>query len=445
MRSRCLSSLAVFSTLVGSALRAQQRAPAACDQFQTAVRTDPDNFDAAARLGQCSVRDYEMIAPGGDSTRLVFRSSWSVALRALRRAVEVDPRYSRAYQPLFAILLAETRDGCSSVTGECAYVSPVLRDGDSVITIPRRVRLNVPGVDTYADVLRESDASRQASLTEARRVAERWSGVAPNDRRPHEYFGRALLELGDYLAASTELELAATLGTTESRRALFWDRFEALVKSDRGDDARRVLDEAVSDPGRDTTRLQSWTIASLNALLGRYRPPPVDSARERNARARIDSLVRTHPILRPPRPAFSDLLAAGDTIGARRRLTEMDSMIAAQEGARRLPWVGPQHLESAKFHLALGDTAGAEARLAEIERVLHHRPFQFSVGLTFSGPDPWMGRAWSLSGDVAVAQGRPDDGARMYRRVIGLWGGGDPDLTPVVDHARARLSSLTAR
>ena len=445
MRSRCLSTLAVFCTLVTPALRAQQRAPAACDQFQTAVRTDPDNLDAAARLGQCSVRDYEMIALGGDSTRLVFRSSWSSALRALRHAVEVDPRYSRAYRPLFAILFAETRDGCSSVTSECAYVSPVVRAGDSVITIPRRVRLNVPGVDTYADVVRESDANRRASLTEARTLAERWASVAPNDRQPHEYYGRASLELGDYTPASAELELAASLGTAENRRALFWDRFEALVKSDQGDDARRVLDEAVSDPGRDTTRLGSLTIASLNALLGRYRPPPVDSARARAFRARIDSLVRTRPVLRRPRPAFSELLAAEDTIGARRTLAELDSMIAPQEGVTRGPWVGPQHLESAKYHLALGDTAGAEAQLAEIERVLHHRPFQFSVGLTFSDPRPWMGRAWSLSGDVAVARGRPDEGARMYRRVIGLWGGGDPDLTPVVDHARARLSSLPGR
>lgn len=33
----------------------------------------------------------------------------------------------------------------------------------------------------------------------------------------------------------------------------------------------------------------------------------------------------------------------------------------------------------------------------------------------------------------------------MYRRVIGLWGGGDPDLNPVVDHARAALDSLSRR
>ena len=182
MRSRCLSILA-FCVLVAPDLRAQTP-PRACDQFHAAVRADSNNLDAAASLGACSVRDYEMIAPGGDSTRMVFRSSWSNALRALRHAVEVDPRYSRAYRPLFAILFAESRDGCSSVTGECGYVSPVVRDGDSVITILRRVRLNVPGVDTYGDVVRESQANRRTSLTEARRVAERWASVAPNDPRP---------------------------------------------------------------------------------------------------------------------------------------------------------------------------------------------------------------------------------------------------------------------
>jgi hypothetical protein len=106
MHNRCLAILA--AALWAPALRAQPRAPASCDPYQIALQADSTNLDAAARLGQCSVRDYEMIAPGGDSTRLVFRSSWSAALRALRRAVALDPGYSRAYRPLFAILFAET-------------------------------------------------------------------------------------------------------------------------------------------------------------------------------------------------------------------------------------------------------------------------------------------------------------------------------------------------
>ena len=109
------------------------------------------------------------------------------------------------------------------------------------------------------------------------------------------------------------------------------------------------------------------------------------------------------------------------------------------------PRVGSQHLESAKNHLALGDTTGAEAKLAEIEHVLHHRPFQFNFGLVFGDPRPWIGRAWSLSGDVAAARKRPEEAARMYRRVVGLWGGGDADLASMVDYARARLDSMSRR
>src|SRR5262249_11735264 len=154
-----------------------------------------------------------------------------------------------------------------------------------------RVRLNIPGVDTYDEASRESIAKGRANLTEAREHAERWLAVAPNDRRPREYLGRARLRLGDPAAAASELERAAALGDAASRRALFWDRFEALIKSDRGDDARRVLDEAIADPARDTARLSHYTIASLSALLGRHRPPPVDSNRLRLNRARIESIV----------------------------------------------------------------------------------------------------------------------------------------------------------
>jgi tetratricopeptide (TPR) repeat protein len=443
MRTSRLVSLAAFFVLLAADLHALQRPPASCDQFQAAVQADPKNLEAAANLGRCTVRDYEMIALGGDSTRLVFRSSWSSALRALRHAVELEPSYARAYRPLFAILFAETRDGCSSVTWECRHVSPVLRDGDSLLTIPRPVRLNVPGLDTYEEVVRESQASRRANLTEARALAQRWLIVAPSDRRPHEYLGRALLGLGDPAGAIRELEIAATLGTPESRGALFWDRIEAMVKTDQGADARRVLDEEVTNPARDTTRLPGYTIAGLNALLGRYRPPPVDSVRARRNRARMDSLIRISPPASRPTRGFSELLTDGDSVGARRVLAQLDSSLAPRDGVTRIPRVGPEHLWSAESHLTLGDTAVAEARLSEIEHVLDERPLRFAVSLGFGRP--WLGPAWLLSGDLAAARGQREAAARMYRRVIGLWGAGDDDLQPVVDQARARLGSLSRR
>lgn len=269
MQSRCLLSLAVLSVLAASEAQGLQRPPEECTEYEALVRADSSDLEAASRLGRCSVRDYEMMAPGGDSARLVFRSSWSVALRSLRRAVQRDAGYSRAYAPLFRILFAETRDGCSFVTGICTHVSPVLRDGDSVITVPRLVHLNGPKPDTYDEVVRESQSTRRANLTEAVALARQWARVAPDDRRPHEYLGRGLLHLGDPVAAATELEYAAVLGTADSRRQLFWDRFDALVKSGRIADAKRVLEETVSDPGRDSTQLDRYRIATLKALLGR--------------------------------------------------------------------------------------------------------------------------------------------------------------------------------
>src|SRR5215468_5361917 len=110
MLRRCLVSLSICCALVPASLRSQVRPPPACDQFRVVLQSDPKNLDAAASLGQCSVRDYEMIAPGGDSSRLAFRASWAVALRALRHAVELNPNFDRAYRPLFAILFADNRD-----------------------------------------------------------------------------------------------------------------------------------------------------------------------------------------------------------------------------------------------------------------------------------------------------------------------------------------------
>jgi hypothetical protein len=113
------------------------------------------------------------------------------------------------------------------------------------------------------------------------------------------------------------------------------------------------------------------------------------------------------------------------------------------QGMRRFPRVDETTLFSAEQHLALGDTLGAEARLSEIERPFNDQRFQY-VGTMYAA-GTWSGRAWLLSGDVAAARGRREEASRMYRRVIGLWGGGDANLKAVVDQARARLAALSAR
>jgi tetratricopeptide (TPR) repeat protein len=443
MMSHRVLILTSLGIVVASGSAAQPRAPMPCDEFVAAVQADPNNLEAAVALGRCSYRDYELMTLDGDSTRTVFRSSWTPALRALRRAVERDPSYSTAYRPLFSILFAETRDGCSSVTGECRYVAAVVRDGDSVVTVPRLVRLNIVP-DTYDEAMQQSQNTRRANLAEARDVARRWLAVAPNDPRPHEYLGRALLHLGAPVAAAEQLELAATLGTPGSRRQLFWDRIAALILSNRGADARRVLDDAVADPARDTARLASHAIAALNELVGRYRPPLIDSARVRWRDSVLREGIATMPSVPTRIPSFESLLAAGDTNGARRLLAREDSFTTSPGAMRTFAEPREVGLWSAERHLALGDTAGALAQLGEIGRAMDDRRFRYNVSLV-QGSRLWTGRAWLLLGNIAAAQGRRDEATTMYARVIGLWGGdgADGEAQPVVEQARDKLSALT--
>ena len=107
MPYRPFVAIALSTGLAGD-LRGQVRAPESCAQYEAVVRANPDDVAAAVNLGRCSVRDYEMIAPDGDSTRLHFRSNWSTAVRALRHAVQLDPANGRAYRPLFFILCRNT-------------------------------------------------------------------------------------------------------------------------------------------------------------------------------------------------------------------------------------------------------------------------------------------------------------------------------------------------
>ena len=444
MRYRWLLFHAVAYGATAPHLHGLQQSASPCAPLEAAMRANPDDQASAVSLGQCAVRDEEMVAPGGDSARLAFRTSWNPALRALRRAVQLDPGNSRAYPALFRMLFAELRDGCSRATGLCAHGASVIRDYDSLITVPRLVPTNTTP-SPYDPFVRETIDRQRPSLMEAATLAERWARIAPNDFRPHQYHGQALLRLGNFAEAADALERSAELGTVQSRRRLFWDRFEALVKANRGAGARRVLDEVVADSGRDTTQIRGVTVSELNALVGRLRLPPVDSVRMRRQQARIDSIARRRPPQPSQRePTVQELLTAGDTAGARRIVVRFDSMMAGQPGTVRLPNFDASHLQLAQFHLALGDTALAEARLADIERPFHERPFQFKIAFAY-GSQPWVGRAWKLSGDLAAARGRPADARRMYERVVGLWGGGDADLQSLVTEANSRLDALSRR
>ena len=57
MRAWQILGLTAASALSALQPGLSQRPPQACDQFEAALRTEPNNLDAAASLGRCAVRD----------------------------------------------------------------------------------------------------------------------------------------------------------------------------------------------------------------------------------------------------------------------------------------------------------------------------------------------------------------------------------------------------
>lgn len=188
----------------------------------------------------------------------------------------------------------------------------------------------------------------------------------------------------------------------------------------------------------------SLRLVGFDMLVGRVRrlpPRPIDSARARLIRAPLDSIAALPRSARTPGPPerFQVALASGDTGAARRVLAEYDSTITPQANGFSSAFT-QELFGSARMHLAVHDTAGAEAQLAKLERLVMKAPFQNNFAIASLGP--WLGEAWLLAGDVAAARGRRAEGDGMYRRLIGLWEGGDPDLQHLVRDAQAHLALL---
>ena len=76
--------------------------------------------EAWYNIGECEFHDSSLEAVGGDTTNLVFRGNWNVALRAFRRTLELDPSFHLAFAHIPDILHAEQRAGCLPPAGQTA-------------------------------------------------------------------------------------------------------------------------------------------------------------------------------------------------------------------------------------------------------------------------------------------------------------------------------------
>lgn len=487
-------------TLVaGQLAQARNRWGESCDAYGSLVRADSADVEAWYNLGECNYHNPDVIAIGGDTTRVAFRGSWNLALRAFRRTLELDPTYHLAFAHIPDILQTDQRTGCRApAPGQAcveAYAAIVVRDGDSLATTP------VSQVTGQAELARQRmDAartnSRRANYLQAADIARAWveAGAGRPEPRARSAYGRALLRTGDLQGAAREMGAAAGPSWSRPERIqITADQLELLLKLDRHAEALALVDSLLA--ATDTTVPVRVAGALIAATMGRLhgfdqrtstlsplpaaRPyfaatarvavgitPESLAATERDVSAAITAQsggrvapsavlgplyiwgLRLHPAGsvaldtadRSPLLRITAFMLGGDAARARAALQQFDSTVLA--AAIETPEDGSLLL-SADAHLMLGDSAAALDRLVEFERRWLYQPLLSQLwpqGLMISSM--LWGRTWLLMGDLAAARGRNDVAIRAYRRVVGMWSTGDAEVQPAVTRARQALARL---
>jgi TolB-like protein len=488
------------SLVTGYAAFAGNRWADACRIFEAMIRSDSTDVEAWYNLGECSYHDLAVIPVPGDSTHLVFRSSWTTALRAFRKALELDPTYHLAFQHLQDALLAPTRAGCriSANDSRCAAQSGGLqavirRAGDTIVTVP----LNNASIEGAQDQTKHQVEAkltrvRRQNLLEARRAAESWLAAAPDEPRPRSAYARILLRLGQVKEADSTLRLVGASHTPTEGLNTGVDRFEIAVKLGNYAEAVRLADSlrAATDSvpaGRNagiilssitgkmgglpsmTRSIQGpdWVRGYFSLQFRSFVALPTDSLFESEKRF-SDAVLSTQGAARAanltaatlafvdprtrqgrwpaldtassdPRIALISVLAAGDSARSRRALVRFDSIA---ESLRDEPDNG-MALAGAYGHLMVADTAGALARLRMFRDVTWAHSYvlgQVVAGFAFEGM-LWP-RTFLLLGDLAARRGHREEAARAYRVFLGLWEHGDPEIQPQVQRAREALARL---
>jgi len=151
----------------------------ACEIYQALLRADSMDVEAWYNLGECSYHDQRVTGTDpSDSTKGAFRSSWNTAMRAFRRALELDPTYHIAFAHVPDILLVETRAGClgQDVMTACPshrqFVGALRRGGDTLLIEAVPAGAGGPLARQRAEAVRQG--AWRANVEQAHRLAETW-------------------------------------------------------------------------------------------------------------------------------------------------------------------------------------------------------------------------------------------------------------------------------
>ena len=245
--------------------------PRACESFGSLVHSDSSDVEALYGFGMCLFSDdlVEPVIPG-DTSRLRFRTNWNAALHAFRRAIIIDPTFHLAFDPIVTILTAPARGGCarseittcSDSSNHSLYVAPVLRQGDTLVTIPRG------GFKTTIEVIVEGSraSAPRANIEAARAAAADWAAAGPTEGRAHKNLARLLLRLGRPAEAEGQISEAVLDPALRGDHELWMQRLEVAVKLFRGKQVNQMLDSMTQVfPGE----LGLATYAALAPIAGR--------------------------------------------------------------------------------------------------------------------------------------------------------------------------------
>jgi len=335
--------------------------------------------------------------------------------------------------------------------------------------------------------------ARRLNLEDARRAAESWIASGPTETRPRIAYTRILLRLGQVARADSVAKLVATRPTSRVETSNFAnDRMEIALKTGDYAAAARIADSLHAETdtipsarilglllqgimghpqalraATETITAPDWVkryfALQALAMIGLTSDSVFDAEQalaravagsggpSAGAIATEGSLVWIDPRVRgdrwgmtdtasgDPRIALVSVLATRDTVRFRRMLMHYDSigLIAGEEPDNGLALAG------AYGHLVIADTAGALRWLRTFRDSTWLRSTQLesmAQGFAFQGL-LWP-RTFLLLGDLAAATGQRDEAVQAYRRFVGMWDKGDPEVQPMVQRARAALARL---
>ncbi len=468
--------------------------PAMCAAAAPLVRADSTDVEAMFALVSCNTADDALVAVDDSTWR--YRADPNIALRLAKAILRTDPSFYPAFEQLAQLLLVETRYPCPAdklcrSSGELYQALLVVR-GDTIVTrFPR---------DTVGIDLRRREYVEQSRAKTARRLArsvvDDWVASDPTNMWAHQARAEVLHLLNEGRAAYAELhrvpipaspenprgpavalEINVALGNAREARA--WH--DSLRKATREDTAANVIRlrrydfvfgrekrllapvDSAELKARERGELPAALRASNRELLrvfGGIPSPTLAAAESLVVFARPDSSCdlrcrfgRLQPLLytyQTPRPWLVDSLhqfldaktravVRRDTVAMLRLAREAEAFGRnAPADANTALW------DAAMLFLAAGDSLST-LRIARswLDTVFPSEFFGSRRNGFIGSPmiAVWVMR---LRGELAVALGYPDEGAKWLDRVLDLWAEADQGW-PDVERLRGIRATIKTR